>query len=299
MIIPITVVLCPFLDTWITGPEKDIMKRPVILMTCVMAIISWVLFSLLIIANVANIHTDPPYWRLFTYVTVDIGVLWQLALMLKETNVQQRLRNAGGAIVMAVIMGIQSVVSVIYFFQSQTEMFADPLLHSFLYSLSRWAGGANMEKAEGLVRELMAVNKDYWNYPQLLDPTYIKKVGVPAAEPLLKQLVDVCQQPSGLDFIYKLVPTFTPDLHPQYTSMIDFMITNRWCFDYVTFCDRMQGGVGLSKGLPYPIAIPPLDIVWMVVGPLCFAACIFVHFKLKSTNPQPAAKPAPATAATT
>ncbi len=180
MIIPISVVLCPFLDVWITGPEKDIMKRPFMLMVIIMGLISWVLFSLLIIANVANIHTDPPYWRLFTYGMVDVGVVWQILVFMREHNVATRLKHAAGCFTMGCVMAVQTLVGVIFYWQARSEMFADPLLHQFLYQLSRWAGADNLQKAEDLVRKLMTVNKEYWNYPVLLDPDHIKLVGEPA-----------------------------------------------------------------------------------------------------------------------
>ncbi len=51
LLIPLSVVALPFLDTWITGPEKDIFKRPVVLMTTIMGFLSWVCFSFLIISS--------------------------------------------------------------------------------------------------------------------------------------------------------------------------------------------------------------------------------------------------------
>lgn len=296
MVIPITVIMVPFLDTWIAGPEKDIMKRPLVLMTTIMGFLSWIIFSLLIIANIANIHTDPPYWRLFTYGLVDIGVLWQLLLMWNETNALARVKAAGGAMTMAILMGIQSVVSVIFYFQAKTEIFADPLLHSFLYSLSKPFGSAPLDQAEGLVRKAMeAGQKDYWNFPTLLDPATIKTLGAPTAEPVLRQMQQLAQQPTGLDWLYKLIPTFTPAPHAQYQGMVDFMLNNRWCFDYVTFCDRMNG---VAK--PYPIEIPGLDVVWMILGPVCMIACLVVWNRLKTAPaPAAAAQPATATAAST
>jgi len=292
MIIPITVILVPFLDSWITGPEKDIMKRPLVLMTTIMGFLSWIIFSLLIIANIANIHTDPPYWRLFTYGLVDIGVLWQLIVMLREPNVQGRIKAASGCIYMACLMGVQSLVSVIFWFQAQTEMFADPLLHNFLYFLSKPFGNADtLKQTEELVRKAMTVNKDYWDFHQLLLPNNPIKFKGEELD-LLNHFNALSQQQTGLDWLYSAIPTFeNPAIHGQYTGMMDFMINNRWCYDYTVFHDRMSGLVS-----PYPAPIPTLDGVWMVTGPLCLIACLIVRSKLKST-PQPVAQKAPATAA--
>src|SRR4029077_16877441 len=56
MIIPLSVILLPFIDSWITGPAKDIAKRPLIFMITIMGALCWVAFSFLIIFNIANIH---------------------------------------------------------------------------------------------------------------------------------------------------------------------------------------------------------------------------------------------------
>src|SRR4029077_6074863 len=60
MVIPVSVILLPFIETAITGAEKNIMKRPFMLMVTIMGGLTWVVFSALIIINIANIHTDPP-----------------------------------------------------------------------------------------------------------------------------------------------------------------------------------------------------------------------------------------------
>jgi len=93
IILPLIVVGLPFMDVWMTGAEKDINKRPFILWVVLMAVISWVVFSLLIIANIANIHTDPPYWRAFTYLTVNVGMGLQLWLMWQNKDAVQRAKQ--------------------------------------------------------------------------------------------------------------------------------------------------------------------------------------------------------------
>ena len=97
-----------------TGPEKDIWKRPLVLMVSLMGgiICSRVVFSFLIIGGIANIHNDPPYWRLFLYGLIDIGVLWQLLLVWQTTDAMQRLKSAKGALIMAALGGIQTLVAI-------------------------------------------------------------------------------------------------------------------------------------------------------------------------------------------
>lgn len=74
VLIPATVVVLPFLDI---GPEKNIWKRPIFLMVVIMGFIEFLIFSGLIIANIANIHKDPPVWRVGTCVLIAIGIVWQ------------------------------------------------------------------------------------------------------------------------------------------------------------------------------------------------------------------------------
>lgn len=74
VLVPVTVVILPFLDL---GPETRIMKRPIFLMVTIMGFLEFVIFSALIIMNIANIHTDPPIWRGGTWLLIAIGVVWQ------------------------------------------------------------------------------------------------------------------------------------------------------------------------------------------------------------------------------
>src|SRR4029077_18704771 len=53
MVIPLSVILIPFIECAVTGPEKDLSKRPLMFMVTLMGFINWVAFSLLIIANIA------------------------------------------------------------------------------------------------------------------------------------------------------------------------------------------------------------------------------------------------------
>jgi quinol-cytochrome oxidoreductase complex cytochrome b subunit len=74
VLIPLTVIVLPFLDI---GPEKRLSKRPIFLMVTIMGFLQFLIFSGLIIANIANIHRDPPIWRMGTWILIAIGVVWQ------------------------------------------------------------------------------------------------------------------------------------------------------------------------------------------------------------------------------
>ncbi len=75
-----------------------------------MGVLCWVAFSFLIIVGIANIHNDPPYWRLFLYAMIDIGIFWQLYLIWQTTDVMQKIKSAKGALIMAIVGGIQTLV---------------------------------------------------------------------------------------------------------------------------------------------------------------------------------------------
>lgn len=290
MLIPLSVVLLPFLDTWITGPEKNIWKRPLVMMVCLMGSVCWVVFSFLIIFNIANIHNDPPYWRLFLYGIIDIGILWQLALIWQTTDLQQKAKSAMGAMIMAIAAGIQTLVAIAYFYMAKTEMFLSPVGQGFIYSLLRpfalppLLGGPAATKIEGLVRQLSTVNKDYWNYHILLSQSSIKTIGIPAGDNLLRQLAQCCQITTAIDPIFKLIPTFTPAPHASYQGMIDFLVTNRWCGDFVTLTDRLTPGVVA----PYPVLVPGLDLIWMWAAPLVMLIALATWL---SCQKKPVSKP--------
>lgn len=71
VLIPVTVLLLPFFDT---GKETAITKRPLIMAISIMGFINFIVFSVLIILNIANINTDPPYWIAGSTGIVAIGV---------------------------------------------------------------------------------------------------------------------------------------------------------------------------------------------------------------------------------
>jgi len=291
LLIPLTVVALPFLDSWISGPEKDILKRPVILMTTIMAFLCWVCFSFLIIFNIANIHNDPPYWRGFLYVTVDVGILWQLWLMWTNPDIQQRMRNATGAFILMIVGGIQTIVAIVYLYMARTEMFLSPLIQAWFYWLLRPFAGDNADKIEATVRHVIPMNKDYWNFHSLLSPETLKVAGNPPGLDDIHKLVQLTQQTTPLDLIFKLIPTFEPaNIHSSYAGMLDFVVTNRWCADFLTFCNRMTPG----KIPPYPIAVPEIDLwSWMIAGLIVFVAAFLTWVWCKSA---PQVKTAPAKA---
>jgi quinol-cytochrome oxidoreductase complex cytochrome b subunit len=287
MLIPITVVLLPFIDVYVTGPEKDIEKRPLVFMTSMMGLVCWIVFSYLIIVNIADIHTDPPYWRDFLYLMVDIGILWQMSLVFKEKAPQARLKNATGALIMGVMGLIQSFWAVVYFFMARTEMFFSPISQAFTYWLFKPFMGANGDKAEAVVAEAMKTNISYWDYASTL-----KTSAEPAGKALLLKVQEAAQLGSPLDGIFQIAPTFQEGI--SYHGLIDFMVTNRWCFDYLTFCNRWNG---ITK--PYPIAVPSLDWPWMVGGFVCMVVGFYGYYWCKQAEPaKPADVKTPTTAAT-
>jgi hypothetical protein len=71
MLIPATVLITPFFDT---SKETKIQRRPVIMSLCIMGALNTIAFSGLIIMNIANINTDPPFWVFGSTMIVAIGV---------------------------------------------------------------------------------------------------------------------------------------------------------------------------------------------------------------------------------
>lgn len=71
--IPVITIALMFLDF---GPERDPWKRPIFTTIGIMALIQFIIFSLLIIANQANIDRDPPYWYASIIFFITIGQFW-------------------------------------------------------------------------------------------------------------------------------------------------------------------------------------------------------------------------------
>ncbi len=62
------------------GPERDPKKRPLFTVIGIMAIIEFIVFSVLIIANQANIDRDPPYWYGSMIFFITIGQFWHWSM---------------------------------------------------------------------------------------------------------------------------------------------------------------------------------------------------------------------------
>lgn len=284
MLIPISVILLPFFDSWITGGEKDIMKRPLILMTSIMGGLTWIVFSILIIINIANIHDDPPWWRASMYYLVDAGILWQIWYIWQESDLKKKAKFTTGCLTMGFISFIQVIWAVWYYYMAKTEMFLSPLLHAFTYMACKPFIGANAATAEDLINKLvpkgaqMPYNVDL--VPAIKQRWMAKVEGGPA---LVEQLEKIKVETTSLiDPIFKLIPTFTPDDHPVYHGAMDFVISNKWVFDYVTLSNRMTKGV---EG-DYPLKVPVVDWSWMILSVVTFLLCVVFYFVCKGAENQ-------------
>lgn len=314
MVIPISVILLPFLDVWATGAEKDINKRPLIFFVALMGFVCWIVFSLLIIVNIANIHNDPPYWRSFLWGLIDLGILMQLWVYTKGfKTVQEKAVAYKGCIVMGITAAIQTFWAVVYYYMALTEMFFSPLTQAWTYMLCKGVGSLDAQKAEhaeSLVRTLVNsdpankanFNTGYWNYHEL-----VTSHGYPGEKQIteLYQLVTAPDAGGWLDPIFKAIPSFmvvTKDGIPTpvpYANTLDFMVQNRWCFDYITFMNRMTPNTEKSvSGAFYPLPVPDIDWIWMVLGLVATIACFVLMPKFKNTAaPAKASAPEPATTA--
>ncbi|MCW5822548.1 MAG: cytochrome bc complex cytochrome b subunit [Cyanobacteria bacterium TGS_CYA1] len=292
MVIPVSVILLPFLDTYISGPsEKSLMKRPFIFMMTIMGGVTWIVFSLLIIANIANIHSDPPFWRAFMYLLIDVGIIWQLVLLWQQSDMKEKAKGVVPCVIMALIGATQAFWGWVFYYMARTEMFMSPLSQAATYLLCRPFMGADAQKTEELIQALvpkgaqMPYNTDFIVAVQT---RWLAKV--PNGEALLNQLKEIQTHKSPLDFIYQLVPTFNTE-EPMYKGMMDFMISNKWAWDYVTFSNRMTKGTEAN----YPLQVPEVDWWWMIAGVITMVAAIYMLIEClnaKKLVPAPAAKPA-------
>ncbi len=297
MVIPVSVILLPFIDTYISGPgEKSLMKRPFIFMMTIMGGVTWIVFSLLIIANIANIHNDPPFWRAFMYLLIDVGVIWQLVLLWQTKDVKEKSKGMTPCLVMALIGGTQAFWGWVFYYMAKTEMFMSPLSQAGAYILCKPFMGADDQKTFDLIQKLvpkgaqMPYNTDFI---AAIQSRWLAKV--PDGEALLNQLKEIQTHKSPIDFIFQLVPTFNTN-EPMYKGMMDFMISNKWAWDYVTFSNRMTKGTEAN----YPLPVPEVDWIWMIAGAvttLAAVACWFECKKAKDSIPAPAPKAAPVVAA--
>ncbi len=71
VLIPATVLLVPFFDT---SKDTKFIHRPLIMSICIMGAVNAIVFSVLIILNIADINTDPPYWIFGSTVIVALGI---------------------------------------------------------------------------------------------------------------------------------------------------------------------------------------------------------------------------------
>jgi hypothetical protein len=209
---------------------------------------------------------------------------------------------------MALLAAVEFIWAVLYYYMAKTEMFFSPITQAFTYMFLRPFAGDSARQAEDLVYKLAGVaqkpdanliNKDYWNFNFILEPAQIAKVGEPHAKELITQLATVCQQPTPMDWLFKCIPTFTFDYHTQYAGMIDFMVNNRWCFDYVTFMARMYPqstdlAIKAASGDPYPLVVPSLDWFWMIGAAVALVACILTMVTGGGGAPTVAATETPA-----
>lgn len=77
VLIPATVLLMPFFDT---SKEMKITKRPIVMSITIMGAINTIVFSALIIMNIANINNDPPYWIFGSTMIVALGIYFSQKL---------------------------------------------------------------------------------------------------------------------------------------------------------------------------------------------------------------------------
>jgi hypothetical protein len=301
-----------------------------------MGLVNWLAFSYLIIVNIANIHNDPPYWRDALWLTVNLGMIWQLALIWKNPDPIQRAKASFGAALIGVLGAIQGVYALWYYYMAKTEMFLSPILQGFCYWVMRGFMGNSANTAEDAVRKMqnMATVPNYWDYQALLAPG--TKV---ANQELLQQVQQACAQKTVLDPLFQIIPTFVkdpkwmlensawvnqqlskvhvvsmPDLVTKcnsfsdyglntaadlkYQGLVDYVVTNRWCWDYVNFCDRMNGVHTASQGnITYPLGVPELDWVWMVAGVVVMVLGFATAAWCKKPAPKPEVKQPAASAA--
>ncbi|MBX9686014.1 MAG: cytochrome b N-terminal domain-containing protein [Candidatus Obscuribacterales bacterium] len=302
MVIPISVILLPFIDVWATGAEKDIHKRPFIFYVALMGFVCWIVFSVLIIVNIANIHYDPPYWRSFLWGLIDVGILMQLFVYTKSfKTVQEKAVAVKGCIAMGVLAAIQTFWAVVYYYMAITEMFFGPLTQGWTYGLCKMLGsvakGDEVEKLVALASNSDPANKanfnpNYWDYQSL---HHLKDY--PGKENI-EAIYAIANNPNAggwLDPLFNAIPSFmvvdkagVPTPVP-YVNTLDYMVSNRWCADYITFCNRMTPGTEKSvSGAFYPLTVPEIDWIWMVLGAVTTVACIVMIPKMKA--PQEPAK---------
>lgn len=292
MVIPVTVILLPFLENLISGPEKSILKRPFMLMTTIMGGLVWIVFSILIIVNIANIHNDPPYWRSIMYGMVDIGLIWQMVLIWQSKDAKEWAKGATPSIVMIIIAALQSALAFTFWFMAKTEMFLSPLTQGWFYWMVRPFMGENAEKVESMTRTLVPVGIEMPYNRDFSEAVSGWIVKIPSGQQTLDQLNALCASATTpIDWMFKLIPTFTPETHPEYHGLVDYLVVNKWAWDYVTWMDRM--GWGAREIKPFPTEVHPVDWWWMVGGVVTMLFGIVTYIKCKQEAAKAPAAPPP------
>lgn len=75
--IPFITLALAFLDF---GPERDPWKRPIFTMAAIIGLIDFIVFSFLIILNMADINRDPPIWYTQMILMMTVAELWHYGL---------------------------------------------------------------------------------------------------------------------------------------------------------------------------------------------------------------------------
>jgi hypothetical protein len=259
-------------------------------MMTIMGGVTWIVFSLLIIANIANIHNDPPFWRAFMYLLIDVGIIWQLVLLWQTKDVKEKAKGLVPCVVMTLIGATQAFWGWVFYYMAKTEMFMSPLSQAGAYILCKpFMSESDRTNTESLIQQLvpkgaqMPYNTDFI---VAIQSRWLDKI--PNGEALLNQLKEIQTHSSPLDWLFKLVPTFNTN-EPMYKGMMDFLISNKWAWDYITFTNRMTKGTEAN----YPLLVPEVDWFWMITGgitTLAAIACWFECKKAKDKIPAPAAK---------
>jgi cytochrome b6 len=135
--IPFVTIALTFVD-W--GTERNPWKRPIFTVIGIMAAIEFVVFSILIIANVANIETDPPYWFAHMITSVAIGQFWHWSMY------KQRLP-------MVVWLGFNLLTSAFYLFFWHVQ--ANNTFIPYVQSLLHGGGGSVDFNATNLIWNLL------------------------------------------------------------------------------------------------------------------------------------------------
>jgi hypothetical protein len=160
--------------------------------------------------------------------------------------------------------------------------------HQFAYRFFRFGFADQAQRAEDAIRQVVVPMNATLGYnvdfiPMCKD-TFFKIKTMPQGIDTLNQLSG---QSTPLDFLFTWYPSFSD--HP-YKGALDFMISNRWAFDYVNFVERMSPG----HVKPYPLPVPDLDMVWIIGSPIVMLIAFGTWFWCKSQASASSTQPTPA-----